>query len=184
MYRCLIIADDLTGANATISLLKNLKITTLLDLNDKNLYKNYDAISCSTESRSISESDAYNKVFNITKKYMHENIIVYNKRIDSTMRGNVGIEIDAMLDALDDDRIAIVSPAYPSAGRTVVGGYLLVNGVLVEDTEMAVDSKNPIKISNVIDLIKAQSKRKIISMSIDIVRKSVKVIANFIKDKY
>ena len=32
MYRCLIIADDLTGANATISLLKNLKITTLLDL--------------------------------------------------------------------------------------------------------------------------------------------------------
>lgn len=33
MYRCLIIADDLTGANATISLLKNLKITTLLDLN-------------------------------------------------------------------------------------------------------------------------------------------------------
>lgn len=57
MYRCLIIADDLTGANATISLLKNLKITTLLDLNDKNLYKNYDAISCSTESRSISESD-------------------------------------------------------------------------------------------------------------------------------
>ena len=49
---------------------------------------------------------------------------------------------------------------------------------------MAVDSKNPIKISNVIDLIKAQSKRKIISMSIDIVRKSVKVIANFIKDKY
>ena len=184
MYRCLIIADDLTGANATISLLKNLKITTLLDLNDKNLYKNYDAISCSTESRSISEFDAYNKVFNITKKYMHENIIVYNKRIDSTMRGNVGIEIDAMLDALDDDRIAIVSPAYPSAGRTVVGGYLLVNGVLVEDTEMAVDSKNPIKISNVIDLIKAQSKRKIISMSIDIVRKSVKVIANFIKDKY
>ena len=32
MYRCLIIADDLTGANATISLLKNLKITNLLDL--------------------------------------------------------------------------------------------------------------------------------------------------------
>ena len=73
MYRCLIIADDLTGANATISLLKNLKITTLLDLNDKNLYKNYDAISCSTESRSISESDAYNNVFNISKKYMQIN---------------------------------------------------------------------------------------------------------------
>ena len=184
MYRCLIVADDLTGANASISLLKNLKITTLLELNDKNLYKDYDAISCSTESRGISETDAYNKVFNITKKYMHNDIAVYNKRIDSTMRGNIGAEIDAMLDALGDDRLAIVSPGYPSAGRTVVGGYLLVNGILVEDTEMAVDSKNPIKISNCIELIKYQSKRKITSLEIDIVRTSSKVISKYIKDKY
>lgn len=184
MYKCLIIADDLTGANASISLLKNLKTTTLLELNDKNLYEDYDAISCSTESRAIPETDAYNKVFKYTKKYMHNDIIVYNKRIDSTMRGNIGIEIDAMLDALDDDRLAIVSPGYPDAGRIVVGGYLLVNGNLVEDTEMAVDSKNPVKISNCIELIKCQSKRKITSLEIDIVRTNSKVISEYFRDKY
>lgn len=184
MYKCLIVADDLTGANASISLLKNLKITTLLELNDKNLYSDYDAISCSTESRAISEVEAYNKVFNITKQYMHNDIVVYNKRIDSTMRGNIGAEIDAMLDALGDDRLAIVSPGYPSAGRTVVGGYLLVNGILVEDTEMAVDSKNPVKISNCIELIKYQSKRKIASLQIDIVRTNSEVISKYIRDKY
>lgn len=184
MYKCLIVADDLTGANASISLLKNLKITTLLELNDKNLYKDYDAISCSTESRAISETDAYNKVFNITKQYMHNDIVVYNKRVDSTMRGNIGAEIDAMLDALNDDRLAIVSPGYPEAGRIVVGGYLLVNGILVEDTEMAVDSKNPVKISNCIELIKSQSKRKIASLGIDIIRTDSKVISKYIRDKY
>ena len=184
MYKCLIVADDLTGANASISLLKNLKITTLLELNDKNLYSDYDAISCSTESRAISEAESYNKVFNITKQYMHNDIVVYNKRIDSTMRGNIGAEIDAMLDALGDDRLAIVSPGYPSAGRTVVGGYLLVNGILVEDTEMAVDSKNPVKISNCIELIKYQSKRKIASLEIDIARTNSEVISKYIRDKY
>lgn len=184
MYKYLIIADDLTGANASISLLRNLKTTTLLELNDKNLYKNYDAISCSTESRAIHKKEAYDKVFNITKKYMHNDVVVYNKRIDSTMRGNIGIEIDAMLDALDDDRLAIVSPGYPEAGRIVVGGYLLVNGNLVENTEMAVDSKNPIKTSNCIELIKYQSKRKITSLKVDIVQTNSKIISKYFRDKY
>ncbi|MEI0581475.1 four-carbon acid sugar kinase family protein [Brachyspira pilosicoli] len=184
MYKCLIIADDLTGANASISLLHNFNITTLLQLNDKELYSNYDAISCSTESRSISSKEAYKIVFDVTKKYMDDDVVIYNKRIDSTMRGNIGAEVDAMLDALGDDRMAFLSPAYPSAGRTVVGGYLLVNGVLVEETEMAYDSKNPIKSSDIQLLVSKQTKRKICLLDINIIKKGRDYITQFIKDKY
>ncbi|WP_300366025.1 four-carbon acid sugar kinase family protein, partial [Brachyspira sp.] len=184
MYKCLIIADDLTGANASISLLQHFNITTLLQLNDKELYSNYDAISCSTESRSISSEHSYKIVFDVTKKYMDDEVVIYNKRIDSTMRGNIGAEVDAMLDALCDDRMAILSPGYPSAGRTVVGGYLLVNGVLVEETEMAYDSKNPIKSSNIKYLIDQQTKRKMCLLDINMIKKGVDYIIQYIKDRY
>lgn len=184
MYKCLIIADDLTGANASISLLQHFNITTLLQLNDKELYSNYDAISCSTESRSISSEHSYKIVFDVTKKYMDDEVVIYNKRIDSTMRGNIGAEVDAMLDALCDDRMAILSPGYPSAGRTVVGGYLLVNGVLVEETEMSYDSKNPIKSSNIKYLIDQQTKRKMCLLDINMIKKGVDYIIQYIKDRY
>ncbi|MDY6416382.1 MAG: four-carbon acid sugar kinase family protein [Succinivibrio dextrinosolvens] len=54
--------------------------------------------------------------------------------MDSTLRGNIGAETDAMLDSLGEQYTAIVVPTFPSSGRTVVGGYLLVNGALLHKT--------------------------------------------------
>jgi len=42
------------------------------------------------------------------------------------LRGNLGAEIDAVLDAAGEGYRAAVVPVYPKSGRICVGGYLLV----------------------------------------------------------
>ena len=62
------------------------------------------------------------------------------------LRGNVGPGIDAMLDGLaaveNSDRLAVVVPAYPQAGRVAVGGYLLMNGILLQRSDVACDPRH------------------------------------------
>ena len=47
------------------------------------------------------------------------------KKIDSDLRGHVGEEVSAAMDA-SRARIAIVAPAFPAMGRTVEHGMLRV----------------------------------------------------------
>jgi uncharacterized protein YgbK (DUF1537 family) len=53
--------------------------------------------------------------------------LVY-KKIDSTLRGNVGAELAAALRAAPQFDGAVVAPAFPQQGRTLVGGKLRVQG--------------------------------------------------------
>src|SRR5699024_3718465 len=61
------------------------------------------------------------------------------KRIDSTMRGNVGNEIDLLLDYVDEYSVAVVVPSFPDSGRVTIGGYLVVNNIPLHNTDVAND---------------------------------------------
>ena len=54
-----IIADDLTGANATAALLSTQGFTTLTCLDNPEYAEDYDVVSFSTDSRSVSYQEAY-----------------------------------------------------------------------------------------------------------------------------
>jgi uncharacterized protein YgbK (DUF1537 family) len=45
------------------------------------------------------------------------------------------------------DTVALVVPAYPASGRTTIGGYQLLNGSLLEETEVGRDPTWPISTS-------------------------------------
>ena len=154
MQKYIVIADDLTGSNATCSLFKKigLRAASILKLQGDINY-DVDVISYSTASRGLDKEEAYNKVSEAIKILKSKDVLVYNKRIDSTLRGNIGTEINAMLDNLEDDRIAVVVPAYPDSGRIVVNKTMLVNGVLLENSDAGKDPKTPIKTSCVESLI-------------------------------
>ena len=154
MQKYIVIADDLTGSNATCSLFKKigLRAASILKLQGDINY-DVDVISYSTASRGLDKEEAYNKVSEAIKILKSKDVLVYNKRIDSTLRGNIGTEINAMLDNLEDDRIAIVIPSYPDSGRIVVNKTMLVNGVLLENSDAGKDPKTPIKTSCVESLI-------------------------------
>ena len=154
MQKYIVIADDLTGSNATCSLFKKigLRAASILKLQGDINY-DVDVISYSTASRGLDKEEAYKKVSEAIKILKNKDVLVYNKRIDSTLRGNIGTEINAMLDNLEDDRIAVVVPAYPDSGRIVVNKTMLVNGVLLENSDAGKDPKTPIKTSCVESLI-------------------------------
>ena len=183
MQKYIVIADDLTGSNATCSLFKKigLRAASILKLQgDKNY--DVDVISYSTASRGLDKEEAYNKVSEAIKILKNKDVLVYNKRIDSTLRGNIGTEINAMLDNLEDNRIAVVVPAYPDSGRIVVNKTMLVNGVLLENSDAGKDPKTPIKTSCVESLVQKDIKYSSTYFTLSDISQPIEEIAKKIQE--
>ena len=77
---------------------------------------------------------------------------IFYKKIDSTIRGNIAIEVLALLEVLEWDA-SIIIPAFPSEGRVTIGGYHLLKGIPIERTEMARDPHSPIRESHLPTLL-------------------------------
>ena len=152
-----IIADDLTGANDTALQFfkKGNSAKIVIDYTqDFHNDENVDVWSISTESRNIDKETALSRIVEVSQK-LKENLSVekFYKKIDSTLRGNVGIEIVAMLEATGKD-VAIVAPAYAEEERTTLGAYQLLKGTVIERTQVALDPKAPIFDSYIPDILK------------------------------
>ena len=74
------------------------------------------------------------------------------KKIDTGLRGQLGAEIDAVMEAVGAQR-AFVLPAIPEVGRTTVGGEQRIDGVPVHRTAFADDPHNPVRESRVASVI-------------------------------
>ncbi len=168
MVKCAVIADDLTGANATGVMLKKhgYATSTIMNILNSELddLDDCDCIAFTTDSRGADGETAYNRVFNITKMLKSLPLVILNKRIDSTLRGNLGCETDAALDAMGSEYVAIVVPCAPVSGRITVGGYMQVNGVILNKTEAALDPKTPIRDAQVAELFLKQTKYRVASL--------------------
>jgi uncharacterized protein YgbK (DUF1537 family) len=70
------------------------------------------------------------------------------QKIDSTLRGNPGAEIEGFLQATAAPWIAVL-PAYPSLGRQVLGGGVRVHGQALLRTEYARDPLSPARVGRV-----------------------------------
>lgn len=175
MVQCAVVADDLTGGNATGVLLAKMGYKAYTILNgqkvSENVKDNCDCLIYSTDSRAVSPEEAYSRVMNVAMTLADEvrNIKVWSKRIDSTLRGNLGSETDAMIDAVSsmtgENVIAVSAPCFPSSGRILVGGYLLVEGSPLHKTNIALDPKTPVKTSDMASLFK--SKYKVASIGLN-----------------
>ncbi len=122
MLSCAVIADDLTGGNAAgVLLLENgFASYTLLKLDRADeIPKDYVSVLYPTGSRAMEEKEAYKRVYHAASVFQKIGARLFAKRIDSTLRGNIGAELDGMLDALGDKYAAIVVPSFPKSGRTV-----------------------------------------------------------------
>ena len=135
-----IIADDLTGAMDSSGYFAEKGLTTVVVL-APGYSPTADVVVVSTNSRADDADVACEKVRQAVKRLTGR--IVY-KKIDSTLRGNIGVELDAAMDELACDK-AIVAPAFPAVGRTTVGGLLLVDGTRVAGTQFAQDPISPVR---------------------------------------
>jgi len=128
--RIAVIADDLTGALDTGVQFSNWGFT--VQVTDDPLSSSADVVVVNTDSRSLDPEKAYEFVFSAAEKVSGFDLIY--KKTDSTMRGNVGAEIQAVLDATGE-KTAVLTPCYPPTARSVKDGHLLVDGIPIEQTE-------------------------------------------------
>lgn len=147
-----IIADDLTGANDTALQFHLKGCSTQVLTNCKSIQKSdvkTQVWAVSTESRNIEPDEARTKAKEVAKAVLDVlNVEHIYKKIDSTIRGNIAMEIMGVLEAGDYDA-ALIMPAFPNEGRITVGGYHLLKGVPIERTEFARDAKAPIYESHI-----------------------------------
>jgi len=156
-----IIADDLTGANDSGVQLARQGLTTsvLLKMDEKAVH-GQEGIVLNTDSRSISPAEAYQRVAEAARFMVQFSAKFIYKKIDSTLRGNIGSELDAMFDVFRPDFL-IVAPAFPDNGRTTLNGIHYLGGRPVHETEVGADKKTPVTESYVPALLSSQTGRKV-----------------------
>ena len=74
-------------------------------------------------------------------------------KVDSTLRGPVGAQVEAVLTAVPRYRVALVCPAFPQNGRTVIDGHLYVEGQRVERSALGRDPHNPITSGDLVEIL-------------------------------
>jgi len=160
--RMLVVADDFTGACDTgIQFGKN-KLKTIM-ISDRSCAPgnigDFDVVVINTDSRQDDGESARRRVYDACKRKEYGIFSHFYKKLDSTMRGNIGAELSAMMDALSIET-AFLAPALPQYGRTTVNGRVYLNCVLLEETGMANDPRNPMRDSDISRIISRQSDRK------------------------
>ena len=182
------VADDLTGATTTGVLLARSKARTAVFFNVGAAQKGegveeLDAILISSNSRALPANEAYGKVKAATDALKEMGVKYFQKRIDTTLRGGVGVEIDAMLDQLPEGTVAVVVPAMPQSRRILVGGYSVIDGVALINTPVAKDVRTPVKENYIPRLLSGQTRRKVGLVALDKVLAGDEAIREALKEQ-
>ncbi len=141
--RVVIVADDLTGAMDVAGPLaerglKTYAVATISGCTAQQL-SGAQVVSINADSRHLSADKASQRIRDIVRDLVHPQADILIKKIDSTLRGNVVAETLTMMEA-SGRRIAVVAPAFPAQGRTVMDGIVHVNGTALRDTNFARDA--------------------------------------------
>lgn len=155
----LVIADDFTGANDAGSglALAGASVNVLFEPQAQAEGEHADVWVISTDSRAIGPEEAALRTKAAVERWAdvaREGWVF--KKMDSTLRGNPGAEIEAAL-LSSGISTALVVPAFPASGRTTLDGKCFVHGVLLTETEFASDPKTPVHHASVQARLKEQS---------------------------
>ncbi|MEM3072527.1 MAG: four-carbon acid sugar kinase family protein [Candidatus Bathyarchaeia archaeon] len=123
-----IVADDLTGASDSAAQFARKGLSTVVSplqgLSPK--LNKHDIVAVSTETRMKNAKQAYESVVEAASRLTSMGFNRLYKKVDSTLRGNFAVELDAIMEIVNP-AITVFSPAYPAAGRTLVGGVVRLN---------------------------------------------------------
>lgn len=142
-----ILADDLTGASDTGLQFRQAGlrtwVVTRLPRAAEDLPGEVEVLSINTASRHLTGAQASERARDALAWLKSQGCRSFYKKLDSTLRGPMGAEIDALRRDLGSE-LAVVAPAFPEAGRTTLGGYQLVDGVPVSLTAYGQDPLYPV----------------------------------------
>ena len=154
MILLLIIADDFTGALDTGVQFAGHGIRTRVVVDPDVDFSAYEAevLVVDTETRHLPAAEAYQVVSRLTGRAQAAGVRYIYKKTDSALRGNVGSELAAVLEASQARQLPFL-PAFPQIGRVTKGGIHYVDGVPVTESPFGKDPFEPVKYAEVTQLI-------------------------------
>lgn len=161
MARVLVVADDLTGANAAAAGFSRVglrAVTVRLGRRWDAMAEfstRFDVVVVTTETRHADAADVLEAVGEPTRAGWPVELV--SCRIDTTLRGNIGVAAEAVLHTVAElsgrRTVGLCLPAHPTAGRCTVDGFQLLDGTRLEDTELARDPRTPVRTSSVAEVL-------------------------------
>jgi D-threonate/D-erythronate kinase len=147
-----VLADDITGAAelAGIGLRYQLAVEVCHEADHP---VSADLLVVFTNTRSLPEEEAIKEVQKSIRQLQGLQPDLIYKKIDSVLRGHVAAELEAEMEVLQTDK-ALVVPANPSLGRTIVNGVYYVQGKPVHETGFSSDPEFPITHSHIKDMVR------------------------------
>lgn len=155
--KMVIIADDLTGALDVVASFAapEVHVRVLLDGRVATDMRDTDVLSACVETRHLEAGFAKRAVRTAFER-VGDGAEILLKKTDSALRGNVGAELEALLEASGAQVVHFI-PAFPDMGRTTVRGVHLIDGEPVATSAFGADPLNPVACSRVADIIAATS---------------------------
>ncbi len=159
-----VIADDFTGAAEIggVGLRYGLKVLIETEVNK---VEDVDLLVIATDTRSMSATDASAEVARITSQLLALEPVLIFKKIDSVLRGHVAAEIETQLRLMGKKK-ALIVPANPLIGRTIVNGQYFVDSVPLNETSFSDDPEFPIHSANVTEIVQS-SEFPVVSMGLN-----------------
>lgn len=171
MIKLLIISDDFTGALDTgVQFAANGAATYVMvdsQIDYTNIASNIDVLVIDAETRHLDKAEAFKIVFSIVSQASKIGIPYIYKKTDSVLRGNIGAELTAALNASGSKHIHFI-PAFPQMGRTTEGGIHFVNGVPISQSVFGQDPFEPVLHSDIKKIITSQCETEVYIMGTEI----------------
>lgn len=175
MTKLLVIADDFTGALDTgIQFAQNLVSTRVFIWTEPSglcFNSDSDVVVIDSETRHLLPGEAYNIIYKIMREAAISGIKHIYKKTDSCLRGCIGSELQATLDAFkglneEEQSELFFVPAFPKAGRTTLNGIQYVNGIPVSESVFGSDPFDPVINSYIPDIIAEQTPIEVVTVPI------------------
>lgn len=164
MRRLMIIADDFTGALDTgvqFSCCGAKPKFILNPTSDFSLNADADVAIVNSETRHLEARRAYQIVYDISKRAYQSGFDYIYKKVDSGLRGNIGSELSAVMDATGIHSLHFI-PAYPKHGRITKDGKQYIDGVLLDKSVFASDPLNPPISASIKQIVSSQCGKNVI----------------------
>lgn len=168
-----VVADDFTGASDAASFLVSAGVPTVLfngvPKEKPKLKDDTAAVVVALKTRTMPKEEAVEEsmeAFAWLREIGAEKLYLkYCSTFDSTAEGNIGPVADAVLKKY---RIpfTVLCPSLPVNGRTVRGGKLYVNGILLEESHMKDHPLTPMRKSFIPELMERQSEYPVFSIPV------------------
>lgn len=164
-----IIADDLTGACDTGALFCG-RGRVAVFIAPAHPGRDWEVAAVDTESRALAPDAAARRMSAVGSQLGGRLAggVVF-KKIDSTLRGPIGAELDALLSAAGRSG-ALLCPAFPAQHRTVRDGVLYVDGMPAHQSAIGRDPDYPGATSDILEVLSAQTARPLRHLPLEAIR--------------